>query len=60
MFYPSRVVDLPDGLPKWTGIDEKSELMDEKGVDGFSVEVKKKRKLEKEEQPKQQPEKTDS
>ena len=60
MFYPSRVVDLSDGLPKWTGIDGKSELMDEKAVDRFSVEVKKKRKLEKEERPKQQPETTDS
>ena len=54
------MVDLPDGLPKWTGIDKQSELMDEKAVDEFSVEVKKKRKLEKEEQRKQQPGKADS
>ena len=28
MFYPQRVVDVNDGKPKWTGLDEKSELMD--------------------------------
>jgi hypothetical protein len=29
IFYPQRVVDLPDGKPKWTGLDEKSDLVDE-------------------------------
>lgn len=29
LFYPQRVVDLPDGKPKWAGIDKKSELVDE-------------------------------
>jgi hypothetical protein len=29
IFYPQRVVDIPDGKPKWSGLDEKSELMDE-------------------------------
>ncbi|KAL7810256.1 Mss4-like protein [Trichoderma aethiopicum] len=29
LFYPQRVVDLPDGKPKWSGIDDKSELLDE-------------------------------
>lgn len=29
MFYPRRVVDVPDGKPKWTGINESSELMEE-------------------------------
>ena len=53
MFYPSRVVDLPDGLPKWTGIDQKSELMDEE-VGDFSEGMVKKRKLEKEPQSKDQ------
>ena len=32
MFYGSRVVDIPDGKPKWTGLDEQSELMDEEDV----------------------------
>ncbi|KAF5017582.1 hypothetical protein F66182_10472 [Fusarium sp. NRRL 66182] len=27
IFYPSRVVDIPDGKPKWTKLDESSELM---------------------------------
>ncbi|KAM0256573.1 hypothetical protein ACHAQJ_004860 [Trichoderma viride] len=29
IFYSQRVVDLPDGKPKWTGLDNKSELVDE-------------------------------
>lgn len=29
IFYPQRVVDLPDGKPKWAGLDEKSDLVDE-------------------------------
>ncbi|PON24249.1 hypothetical protein TGAM01_v206937 [Trichoderma gamsii] len=29
MFYPQRVVDLPDGKPKWAGLDGKSELVPE-------------------------------
>ncbi|KAI1505664.1 Mss4-like protein [Biscogniauxia marginata] len=29
IFYSQRVVDLPDGKPKWTGLDGKSELMKE-------------------------------
>lgn len=29
IFYPQRVVDIPDGKPKWTGLDKKSELMDD-------------------------------
>jgi hypothetical protein len=29
MFYPQRVVDINDGLPKWTGIKDESELVDE-------------------------------
>ena len=29
MFYSQRVVDIPDGKPKWTGLNDSSELMDE-------------------------------
>lgn len=29
MFYPSRVVDIPDGKPKWTGIDGQSDLCED-------------------------------
>lgn len=27
MFYPRRVVDIPDGKPKWSGINGDSELI---------------------------------
>ena len=29
MFYPQRVMDVPDGLPKWTGINKESELVED-------------------------------
>ena len=29
MFYPQRVMDVPDGLPKWTGINQSSELIED-------------------------------
>jgi hypothetical protein len=29
MFYGRRVVDIPDGKPKWSGINNESELMEE-------------------------------
>ena len=29
MFYPRRVVDIPDGLPKWTGLNNSSELCED-------------------------------
>lgn len=29
MFYGQRVVDIPDGKPKWSGINDDSELMEE-------------------------------
>ena len=28
IFYDQRVVDIPDGKPKWKGLDEKSEQLD--------------------------------
>lgn len=31
MFYPHRVVDIPDGKPKWTGLDKSSNLLDDDG-----------------------------
>jgi hypothetical protein len=31
MFYPERVVDIRDMLPKWKGLDGKSEPLDEDG-----------------------------
>lgn len=29
IFYNHRVVDIPDGKPKWKGLDDKSERLDE-------------------------------
>ncbi|KAI5865662.1 Mss4-like protein [Durotheca rogersii] len=30
IFYSQRVIDIPDGKPKWAGLDGESELMDER------------------------------
>ena len=29
MFYQQRVVDIPDGKPKWTGINDQSDLIED-------------------------------
>ena len=29
MFYGQRVMDIPDGLPKWTGINDQSDLIED-------------------------------
>lgn len=29
MFYDQRVMDIPDGLPKWTGLSGDSELIED-------------------------------
>lgn len=29
MFYGQRVVDIPDGKPKWTGINDQSDLIED-------------------------------
>jgi hypothetical protein len=31
IFYSKRVVEIPDGKPKWAGMDEASELLDDYG-----------------------------
>lgn len=43
MFYGRRVVDVPDGKPKWTGLNDKSELIADSPLEA------KKRKREQEE-----------
>jgi hypothetical protein len=46
MFYEQRVVDIPDGLPKWSGMSGKSDLI----ADSPAEDVKKrKREIEDEE-----------
>ena len=45
MFYTQRIVDIPDGLPKWSGMSGESELI----ADSPAEEVKKrKREMEQE------------
>ncbi|TVY18151.1 hypothetical protein LARI1_G003653 [Lachnellula arida] len=46
MFYGSRLVDVKDGLPKWTGLDGKSELIEDSPVE---MVRKRKREIEEEE-----------
>jgi hypothetical protein len=29
IFYKRRILDIPDGKPKWTGLDKDSELMED-------------------------------
>lgn len=46
MFYEQRVVDIPDSLPKWSGMSGKSDLI----ADSPAEDVKKrKREIEEEE-----------
>lgn len=44
MFYSRRVVDIPDGKPKWTGLNDKSDL-----IEDSPQHLKRKREEEKEE-----------
>lgn len=44
MFYNRRVIDIPDGKPKWTGLNDKSEL-----IEDSPPELKKRKRAEKEE-----------
>lgn len=51
IFYSQRVIDVKDGLPKWDGMNEKSELIgetggQESGAGNDGVKTKEKRKLE--------------
>ena len=40
MFYTQRIVDIPDGLPKWSGMSGESELI----ADSPAEEVKKRKR----------------
>ncbi|KAI9647498.1 hypothetical protein NHQ30_003883 [Ciborinia camelliae] len=44
MFYSNRIVDIPDGLPKWTGLNDKSDLIEDSPPEAIQ-----KRKREEEE-----------
>ncbi len=47
MFYERRVVDINDGLPKWSGMQKKSELIADSPVEEVR---KRKREIEEEEE----------
>jgi len=47
MFYGKRLVDIKDGLPKWTGLDGKSELIEDSPPE---MVRKRKREIEEEEE----------
>ncbi|KAI4169551.1 MAG: hypothetical protein LQ343_005631 [Gyalolechia ehrenbergii] len=45
MFYPRRVLDIPDGKPKWTGINNESDLIEDSPQEAVN-ELKRKRQEE--------------
>lgn len=47
MFYKERVIDVPDGLPKWSGMKDKSDLIEdspEEDVKEYERKVSKEKK----------------
>ncbi|KAL8650563.1 MAG: hypothetical protein Q9226_005096 [Calogaya cf. arnoldii] len=53
MFYTRRVLDINDGKPKWTGINESSDLIADTPQDAIN-ELKRKRQDEEQEKSKDQ------
>lgn len=45
MFYTRRVLDIPDGKPKWTGINNESDLIEDSPQEAVN-ELKRKRQDE--------------
>lgn len=48
MFYDQRVVDIPDGLPKWTGLNQNSDLIEDSPPE-LVAEVQRKHERERQE-----------
>jgi hypothetical protein len=46
MFYPRRRIDLPDGLPKWSGLNDQSDLIEDSPPE-MVKDLKRKREQEK-------------
>jgi hypothetical protein len=44
MFYGQRVMDVPDGLPKWTGLNEESDLIEDSPPDKVRERERRKEK----------------
>ena len=49
MFYGQRVVDIPDGLPKWSGINQQSDLIEDSPQETIKAEERRRQKMEDEE-----------
>jgi hypothetical protein len=47
MFYGERVIDIPDGLPKWEGMADKSELIEDSPKEEIRENERKRVKREK-------------
>lgn len=47
MFYGERVMDVPDGLPKWEGMADKSELIEDSPQEEIREHERKRVKREK-------------
>jgi len=58
MFYGERVVDVPDGLPKWEGMADKSDLIEDSPKDEIREYERKRVKREKEEKGKDEKKKS--
>ena len=56
MFYNQRVMDIPDGLPKWTGISGSSELIEDSPPE-LVRKTERKREQEREQKKKEEKEK---
>lgn len=48
MFYGQRVMDIPDGLPKWSGLNDTSDLIEDSPPD-LVREIERKREAERKE-----------
>ncbi len=53
MFYPRRVLDINDGKPKWTGINDASELIADSPAEAVKKRKRHDEKLEVDEKEKQ-------
>ena len=54
MFYGQRVMDIPDGLPKWSGISGDSDLIEDSPAEKVK-ELERKREEEREEKLREKP-----
>jgi hypothetical protein len=48
MFYGQRVMDIPDGLPKWSGLNDTSDLIEDSPPEMIR-EIERKREQERQE-----------